>query len=115
MDEPDADTIDKLLHVDALLVVSATTGLGDLPENIFPFFFELKEKFPNLHKLKFGVIALGDSSYGDTFCGAGIMFDALLEELQANRVSPLLKIDALDTTDPFDFAESWVREWLVQL
>lgn len=115
VDEADSETVGKLTHADALLVVTATTGLGDLPENILPFFINLKDTFPNLESLLYGVIALGDRSYGDTFCQAGRMFDDLLEELKAERIMPLLKIDAMETNDPFCATESWIEQWCINI
>lgn len=46
-----------------VLVVTSTTGQGDLPDSIVPLFQGIKDNLgfqPNLH---YGVIALGDSSY----------------------------------------------------
>lgn len=115
VDEPDSDLIQKLINFDALLIVTATTGLGDLPENILPFFVKLKDESPNLQSLLYGVVALGDRSYGDTFCQAGIMFDDLLAELQAQRIISLLKIDAMETNDPFDATQSWIEQWCINI
>ncbi|MCD4634379.1 flavodoxin domain-containing protein, partial [Proteus mirabilis] len=45
-----------------VLVISSTTGQGDLPDTIAPLFYELRDNVgyqPNLH---YGLIALGDSS-----------------------------------------------------
>ena len=56
----------------------------------------------------FAVAALGDSSYGDSFCGAGKQFQALLTELQADAVADMLEIDAMETLEP----EKDVLEWV---
>ncbi|TKB49737.1 flavodoxin [Ferrimonas sediminicola] len=100
---------------DAWLVITSTTGCGDLPDNLFPLFLSLKEQFPLLPKLRYGVIALGDSSYGETFCGAGRQFDELLAELTAVRVGERLQIDACETMEPEQVALPWVVSWQVQL
>ncbi len=94
-----------------LLIVTSTTGQGDLPDNIVPWFEGLKDSAPYLPKLEYGVITLGDSSY-ETFCHAGIRFDELLTELGATRIGELLKIDACETTEPELEAKQWLQQWL---
>ncbi|WP_122321699.1 flavodoxin domain-containing protein, partial [Pseudomonas cichorii] len=56
----------------ALLAVTSTTGMGELPDNLLPLYSQLRDVLPAfLRGLPAGVIALGDASYGDTFCGGG--------------------------------------------
>lgn len=93
-----------------LLVVTSTTGQGDIPDDINLWFETLRGEAPYLPQLNYGVIALGDSSY-ETFCHAGIRFDEMLTELGANRVGELLKIDACETMEPEVAAQSWLVEW----
>ncbi|QYJ87282.1 flavodoxin [Shewanella mesophila] len=93
-----------------LLIVTSTTGQGDIPEDISMWFETLRSEAPYLPKLEYGVIALGDSSY-ETFCNAGIRFDELFSELGAKRVGELLKIDACETMEPEVEAKSWLIEW----
>ncbi|MGS0681180.1 flavodoxin [Shewanella sp. 125m-7] len=93
-----------------LLVICSTTGQGDLPDDIQPWFYELQSKAPYLPKLKFGLIGLGDSSY-ETFCGAGEQFQRLFEELGAKRLGHFLKIDAVETMEPEVEALAWLPEW----
>lgn len=63
-----------------VLVVTSTIGQGDLPDSIVPLFAALCKKGGHQPALRYGVIALGDSSYPH-FCGAGQQFDALLQEM----------------------------------
>src|SRR5580765_6022178 len=56
---------------DVLLVVCATHGSGDIPTNILPLAKTLERERPNLAGHRYGVIALGDMTYQDTFCGGG--------------------------------------------
>ncbi len=98
-----------------LLVITSTTGSGDLPDNILPLFLDLKNQAPYLPQLHYGVIALGDSSYGETFCGGGRQFDELLAELGARRVGTRLQIDATETMEPEQAALAWLPHWLEQL
>ena len=99
---------------EALLIVSSTTGQGDVPDEILPWFEMLKSQAPYLPNLRYGVIALGDSSY-DTFCQAGIQFDELLTELGAHRIGRLLKIDACETMEPEVSAKAWLQSWNTQI
>ncbi|MGB2265052.1 MAG: flavodoxin, partial [Glaciecola sp.] len=54
------------------------------------------------------VIALGDSSYGDSYCGAGTLMFELLTELQGTPISDMVGIDAMETFEP----EADVLAWL---
>ncbi|MDR0218203.1 MAG: flavodoxin [Enterobacteriaceae bacterium] len=93
-----------------VLVVTSTTGNGDLPDNIQPLYTELKDQLGYQPDLHYGVIALGDSSY-DTFCGGGRTFDELLQEQSAKRIGEVLLIDGTDVAEPEVFAKDWVTEW----
>lgn len=95
----------------ALFCIS-TTGSGDFPGNFVPFARALDEQSPALVGLRYGVIAMGDSSYGETFCGAGRRLDELLEGLGAVRLGERLEIDAMETFMADDAALPWVEEWI---
>jgi flavodoxin len=100
---------------DALLVCTSTTGQGELPANLLPFYLTLREQLPQQPGRPFGVIVLGDSSYGDTFCGAGDLMEEALYETAARKVGETLRIDALETLEPETEALPWVRAWLEQV
>lgn len=93
-----------------LIVVCSTTGQGDIPEDIAPWFNELKSNAPYLPALQFSLIGLGDSSY-DTFCGAIKQFNELLVELGAKPLTETLEIDACETMEPEIEAETWISSW----
>ncbi len=97
-----------LQHV--VLVVTSTTGQGDLPDNIQPLYTELNDTLGYQPELRYGVIALGDSSY-DTFCGGGRAFDELLQEQEAKRMGEILLIDAIEVDEPETFALDWIEQW----
>lgn len=106
-------TLDDLTSDEDLsLFVLSTTGSGDFPGNFVPFVRSLKDKSPALTALRYGVIALGDSSYGDTYCGAGRTLDALLEDHGARRLGDRLEIDAMETFMADDAAVPWVEVWI---
>ncbi|AOY89727.1 flavodoxin [Marinobacter salinus] len=100
---------------DALLVCTSTTGQGEIPPNLLPFYATLRDQLPQQPGRPFGIIVLGDSSYGDTFCGAGNLMEEALYETAARKVGSTLKIDALETMEPESEALPWVRDWLGQL
>lgn len=106
---------DVLNNDDALLVCTSTTGQGELPPNLLPCWLELREQLPSLAGRPFGIIVLGDSSYGDTFCAAGDLMEEALLETGAHKVGETLRIDALETTEPEAEAVPWARDWIRQI
>ncbi|MEQ6889036.1 flavodoxin [Halomonas sp. CS7] len=110
----DQPTLDDLIGspTDLALFCVSTTGSGDLPGNIVPFARALEEQSPGLGSLRYGLIALGDSSYGDTYCGAGRYLDELLEGQGAQRLGERLEVDAMETFMADDAALPWVEEWI---
>lgn len=93
-----------------VLVVTSTTGQGDLPDSIAPLYAALREKGGYQPALRYGVIALGDGSYPD-FCGGGRRFDSLLQEMGAKRVGEVLQIDAAEHPEPEAISCPWVEQW----
>ncbi|UOO80729.1 assimilatory sulfite reductase (NADPH) flavoprotein subunit [Uruburuella testudinis] len=74
---------------DIVLLVTSTQGEGEPPEEALPLHkFLFGKKAPDLGKLSFAVLGLGDSSYPD-FCQAGKDFDAQLAKLGATRLHDL--------------------------
>ena len=97
---------------DLVLFCVSTTGSGNFPGNFVPFARALDEQSPSLVGVRYGLIAMGDSSYGDTFCGAGRRLDEMLEGLGATRLGERLEIDAMETFMADDAALPWVEEWI---
>jgi flavodoxin len=100
---------------DALLVCTSTTGQGEIPGGLLPFYIDLRETLPQQPGRPFGIIVLGDSSYGDTFCGAGDLMEEALLETAANKVGDTLRIDAMETTDPEEEALPWAKNWAAKI
>lgn len=94
---------------DAILVVTSTTGQGDVPPNLEWAISDLRDEFPMLTDKPFAVAALGDSSYGETYCGAGRQIQELLIELQGKPVTEMLEVDAIETLEPEEDVVKWVN------
>ncbi len=92
------------------LVVTSTTGQGDLPDSIVPLFQGIQDKLGYQPEMRYGIIALGDSTYAN-FCGGGKLFDALLQEQSAQRVGEMLMIDASEHPEPESESNPWVEQW----
>lgn len=83
------------------LICTSTHGAGDTPANLNAFKTMLETTPPNLSKLKFGVLGLGDSSY-DTYCYAANYFSDKLKDLGATELFPTIKADAMSDEMPED-------------
>lgn len=101
-------------NAEIVVFITSTTGQGDLPPNIEFFIEDIKSAFPLMEQKPFAVAALGDSSYGDSFCGAGEQVFALLEELQGKAMAPMLRVDAIETLEPEKDVVAWIEEILKQ-
>ncbi|CDZ96148.1 MULTISPECIES: flavodoxin [Pseudomonadaceae] len=99
----------------ALLVVTATTGMGELPDNFIPLYSAIRDEFPAWAGLPGGIIALGDASYGATFCGGGELVRELFAELGVNEVVDMLRLDASETVTPESDAEPWLDSFVAAL
>lgn len=101
---------------DAFLAVTSTTGMGELPDNLMPLFSQVRDLLPAAWRgLPGAVIGLGDSSYGDTFCGGGEQMRELFAELGIREVQPMLRLDASESVTPETDAEPWLAELVAAL
>lgn len=94
------------------LVCTSTYGHGDVPDNARDLFEALEARRPDLSAVRYGVLALGDSSFGDTFGHGGMRFDRLLAELGARRIGDRATIDTTARELPEETAAAWMRDWL---
>lgn len=85
-------------------VVISTQGEGEPPILAQKFYSHIHESSVDLKRMKFGVLALGDSSYAQ-FCKTGEDVDARLEALGAHRILPLKKCDV----DYDEDAQHWIE------
>ena len=76
------------------LICSSTYGQGDVPDNAKNLYASLQTARPDLSNVQYGVIALGDRTYAETFCNGGKRFDVILSELGARRIGEIMLHDA---------------------
>lgn len=98
-----------------VLMCTSTYGQGDVPDNSRALFDALQAARPDLSALRYGLIALGDRTYLQTYCYGGKKWDALLSELGAQRVGEPFFHDASSGTLPEMEAIDWARGWLGEL
>ena len=111
-------TLDEVLAFapEAILAVTSTTGMGELPDNLIPLYSALRDQLPAaLRGLPGAVMGLGDSSYGDTFCGGGEQMRELFAELGVNEVLPMLRLDSSESVTPESDAEPWLADLIKAL
>jgi len=96
------------------LICSSTYGQGDVPDNAKHLYESLQSKRPDLSNVQYGVIALGDRTYAETFCNGGKRFDAILSELGARRIGDIMLHDASAGTMPEELAVAWATDWVAQ-
>jgi|TARA_B100000767_G_C19255528_1_gene325027 sulfite reductase alpha subunit-like flavoprotein len=99
----DSVSMEDLKSMNKLLIITSTTGDGDLPMMGEDFWNELSVSDLNLSSIEYSVCALGDSSHHD-FCGAGKKVDGRLQELGAKKVLDRQECDG-DTEGSEEWAE----------
>ncbi|HEX2606204.1 MAG TPA: flavodoxin domain-containing protein, partial [Flavisolibacter sp.] len=90
--------------------IISTQGEGEPPATALKFYRHIHENPLSLSGLKYGVLALGDTSY-PLFCKAGEDVDLQFQKLGASRVVPLQKLD----TDYEAEANQWFDSLLASL
>jgi MioC protein len=121
----DGDTRVKVQAMDGLdarvfaggglfLICSSTYGQGDVPDNAKALYESLQTARPDLSNVSYGVIALGDRTYAETFCNGGRRFDKILSGLGAKRVGEIMLHDASAGTMPEEIAVPWAAGWISQ-
>jgi sulfite reductase (NADPH) flavoprotein alpha-component len=102
--------LNDLQKEEYFITVVSTHGEGDPPAAAKKFYDHIHANGFKLEKLKYGVVALGDSSY-PLFCKAGEQIDLQLNKMGAQRLVPLQKCD----TDYEADAEAWFDHVLREL
>ena len=85
-----ADT--PLHHFEQALFIVSTYGEGEAPDNGQHFMRQALQQQPDLSRLKFAVLALGDRSY-QHFCAFGHWLHDWLTQQRASAIQPLVPWD----------------------
>ena len=80
-----------------LLLVASTFGEGEAPDSARAFLRQLQDRPPRLARLRYGLLALGDRGYRDSYCGFGRELDQRLHHAGAQ---PLFDRVEVDDNDP---------------
>ena len=113
MDSLDMKVFDEDHAKDALyLICTSTYGQGDVPDNARALYESMAAQPQFLGHIRYGVIALGDRTYQQTFCFGGKKFDERLQDLGAQRIGEVWLHDASTGTMPETEGTQWCREWL---
>ena len=99
-----------LLKEEYLLAIVSTHGEGEPPIAAKKFYDHIHQNGFRLEKLKYSVLALGDTSY-PLFCKTGEEVDEQFSKLGGNRIAPLQKCDV----EYDEEANSWFSNVLKSL
>jgi len=99
-----------LVKEEYFLTVISTQGEGEPPASAKKFYDHIHQNGFKLPKLKYGVLALGDTSY-PMFCKAGEDVDQQLGNLGGERLVDIRRCDV----DFEQEAHSWMNDVLVKL
>src|SRR5581483_6945762 len=102
--------LNDLAKEEYFFTIISTQGEGEPPATAKKFYDHIHQNGFKLNQLKFGVLALGDTSY-PLFCKAGEDVDQQLQKLGGQRVVSLQKCD----TDYQGDAEGWFSQVLHSL
>lgn len=94
-----------------LLIITSTTGNGELPARLQPLHDALQHPSANTIELRYALLALGDSTYPN-FCGGGRMLAKALDRSGATAMASSLELDACFCINPEDQALPWVLNFL---
>lgn len=116
MDELDSSIFEKDgAREGVFLICTSTYGQGDVPDNAKALYEHLKEKRPDLSRVRYGVFGLGDRTYAETFNFGGKRFDDILSELGAQRIGERHMHDASSGILPEETALEWCQDWLAKV
>jgi sulfite reductase (NADPH) flavoprotein alpha-component len=93
-----------------MLAIISTHGEGEPPAAAKPFYDHIHNNGFKLDKLKYSVLALGDTSY-PLFCKTGEEVDEQLQKLGGSRIAPIQKCDVDYETD----ADFWFNNVIKNL
>ncbi|AEW03202.1 sulfite reductase [Niastella koreensis] len=102
--------LNDLAKEEYFFTIISTQGEGEPPATAKKFYDHIHQNGFKLPQIKYGVLALGDTSY-PLYCKAGEDVDQQLQKLGGQRVVPLIKCD----TDYQGDADGWFSQVLHSL
>ena len=115
MDDLDKSVFSEECAQHALyLICTSTYGSGDVPDNARALYESLGNEPQFLGHIRYGVLALGDRTYLQTYCFGGKKFDERLQDLGAQRIGDVWCHDASSGTMPETEGTAWCRVWLTE-
>jgi sulfite reductase (NADPH) flavoprotein alpha-component len=102
--------LDDLHREEYFFTLISTQGEGEPPAAAKKFYDHIHKNGFRLQKMKYGVLALGDTAY-PLFCKAGEDVDQQLHKLGGERIISLQRCD----TDYLQDAEKWIVEILQKI
>ncbi len=115
MDGLDIGVFNAAQAEDAIyLICTSTYGSGDVPDNARALYESLGAQPRFLGHVHYGVMALGDRTYLQTFCFGGKKFDERLQDLGARRIGEVWCHDASSGTLPESEGTEWCHQWLTR-
>ena len=108
---------EQIKDENTIVIITSTYGNGEPPSNAQAFYEYLEELLKQgqttvLQKIRFAVCGLGDRTF-QNFANAGKMFDAILENLGAQRMIDRVDCDD-DYEDQFEFFQDKIVEYLTK-
>ncbi|MEM6942365.1 MAG: flavodoxin domain-containing protein [Pseudomonadota bacterium] len=94
------------------ILVSSTTGSGDVPGSAENFYKALTTEKPDLSHVRFAIFGLGDRTFGDTFAQGSEKIMAAMIACQATMVGERGIFDASSNDMPEDIAIPWLEQLL---
>ena len=111
------DTVDASIFCasNLLLILTSSTGRGDLPHNARAFAKAMWNERIDLSHIRYGMVGFGDRHYSATFGGGPSIFDWLMQELGAQRIGNMCLHDRQSATSPEEYVLEWLNEWVTLL
>ena len=97
----------------SILIMTASTGMGDIPDGLMSLYCDLLDEEPDLTHQRFALVGLGDSSYA-YFNGAAKRLFEVLSKLNAQLLVEPLYVDANHDPEPAEPVMRWLASWVDQ-
>ncbi|MEO0429691.1 MAG: flavodoxin domain-containing protein [Pseudomonadota bacterium] len=94
------------------VLVSSTTGSGDVPGSAEAFFKALTTEKPDLSHVRFAIFGLGDTTFGDTFAQGSEKIMTAMLACEASMIGERGIFDASSNDMPEDIAIPWLEQLL---